>query len=302
MFLNPFLLNYLFFLKKKGIKNQHCLTCTYDLGFTRGQLSILRVCPGAGGGGAARRPLWGETTAALNRTQLVPAGTNRRTAGHSWALQPWVGHPCRNIFKKGQNTTREWGKKCEELPCRHQGWRRRRCSRRQCGDSAAACGETTVEKVFSWSLQRGPKMEQGKNVGRKELQTVIVTSWVQPIPHLALCCSGWGQVEESGMKGWSWAWEEEGRWREGVLVFVFVSHHPALYLSGNRLNNFFPTWDCFAPGSNRWAISPSLSHPVNFSVLFCPLFYWGREVREHLGGHLVASQGQLATASKNKHT
>lgn len=48
------------------------------------------------------------------------------------------------------------------------------------------------------------------------------------------------EVEELGMNEQSWAWEggRVGGVGQQVSVFAFVSHHPALLLSGNKLNWF----------------------------------------------------------------
>lgn len=67
-------------------------------------------------GGAARGSLWEEprgcpvpATAGPSQSQLAPQWPQD---SHSWAC--W--HLWENIFKKGQNATQQWGKKCEERP------------------------------------------------------------------------------------------------------------------------------------------------------------------------------------------
>lgn len=45
----------------------------------------------------------------------------------------------------------------------------------------------------------------------------------------------------------------------GQSDFVFVPHHPTLFLTGNKLNYFSSSQVCFVDDSNWEVISPSLS-------------------------------------------
>ena len=81
-------------------------------------------------------------------------------------------------------------------------------------------------------------------------------------------CAAWqGGGRKVGNEGVKLSLGCREGWGEGG--FSFVLDFPTLFLTGNRLNQFFPSWVCFARDSSRWVIALSLSWPVClcFSVL-----------------------------------
>jgi len=77
--------------------------------------------------------------------------------------------------------------------------------------------------------------------------------WTDHNPHMLSPprhSRGWEEVEELGMKEWHWVWEEEVEWGEDDFIFVFVSHHPTLFLTDNELNSFSLSRLCFVCDGN----------------------------------------------------
>lgn len=219
----------------------------------------------------------------LSRLSLSPW---RSTWGRS-ALQP-MGDPMR------EEVDLPWGKlqlmesSLEQAPGRSCSLWREACTEAGFVAGAAAHGDPWwVSLLFrQWTLWvhwsslwramccgAGKRYEKG---GVAEIQCNELM--VAPIP---LCSSGWKRGE--------WSSKAE-LWEEGCFSFVLVSHHPAPFLMGNKLNESSSGWVCFAQdGSGRVILSSSQAK--SFSILFfspCSVEEGG--VREWLSEHLAASQ------------
>ncbi|PKU47904.1 hypothetical protein llap_1820 [Limosa lapponica baueri] len=88
--------------------------------------------------------------------------------------------------------------------------------------------ELTLEQFLKERiLWEGPMLEQRKSVRRKEEQKGTV---------VPLCCLGPGRGDKRvGNEGVKLNLGKRG-WGEGVFSFVFVSHHPTVFLIDNKGN------------------------------------------------------------------
>lgn len=132
---------------------------------------------------------------------------------------------------------------------------------------------------------------QGGRISREELLWTDQNSHSpSPIPLMG------EEVEESGVKEWSWAWEEV-MVGGNTWVCLFVSHYPTLFLIGNKINWSSPCQVCFVHHNNWWVVSPSLSWYTNFFILFSSLVFL------RVGSDRAAwwASGSQKTSTHHKH-
>lgn len=85
------------------------------------------------------------------------------------------------------------------------------------GTAGSNQAQGTAEPPSHWGDLGESPSKEGQNAARKKCEE-------QPCEH---------QVEREEVLQASWEEEEKG---EGSLSFLFVSHHPTLFLLGNKLN------------------------------------------------------------------
>lgn len=140
---------------------------------------------------------------------------------------------------------REWGKRETPLRSAKGGGGRWGSAPGATEDSAAACGQDRGEAGRSPAAPGGlSTVEQMPPPARGGPHTRAGGGAAALGEPTLLRCSG-EEVENLGVKGWSWAWEEG---RVVGLVFVFVSPYPILFLIGNEVIPLSQA--CFARDSN----------------------------------------------------
>ena len=199
---------------------------------------------------------------------------------------------------------------------------------------AVACGEHTLEQSVPEGLHpverthagavleelqplEGPKLEllmkdclpwerphvwvgeKCEEEGESERNCYGLTA--TPIPHPA-CTTPGKEVEQLGMKEWSWAWEEE--WGQGRKCFEFCLcfYHPTLFLIGNKVNSFSLSESVLPTVMVTYL--PVFISAHEFSTFFSPLVPLRRWIkRERLGresGNQLRSTHPLGHWSTNR--